>query len=53
MEVVKDNNLISLGKEQIDNLFWELNKELRRKMKKLPRDVKADLYVVGGACVVA
>ena len=49
---VVDSHNISLTKSDMDNLFYELNKELRKKMRKLPRDCKADLYVVGGACVV-
>lgn len=42
-----------LTKLDMDNLFWELNKELRKKLRKMPADYKVDLYVVGGACIVA
>ena len=48
-----DSHDVSLTKSDMDNLFHELNKELRKKLRKMPRDFKADLYVVGGACVVA
>lgn len=48
-----DSHDVSLTKSDMDNLFYELNKELRKKLRKMPRDYKADLYVVGGACVVA
>lgn len=48
-----DSHDVILTKADMDNLFYELNKELRKKLRKMPRDYKADLYVVGGACVVA
>lgn len=48
-----DSHDVSLTKSDMDNLFYELNRELRKKLRKMPRDYKADLYVVGGACVVA
>ena len=48
-----DENKFALNKEQIDNLFRELNKELRKKLRKHPSWYKVDLYVVGGACMVA
>lgn len=39
--------------DKINDLFWELNRELRKRLKRqVPRDFKVDLYVVGGACVV-
>lgn len=48
-----DENKFALNKEQIDNLFRELNKELRKKLRKHPSWYKVELYVVGGACMVA
>lgn len=53
MYTINDCHSTPLTKQDMDTLFYELNKELRKKMRKLPRDYKADLYVVGGACVVA
>lgn len=53
MYTIKDNHNTPLDKEMMDNLFYELNKELRKKLKKMPRGYKAELYVVGGACVVS
>lgn len=50
---IDNTNKKSLSKEEIDLLFIALNKSLRKKMKKLDRDIKLDLYVVGGAAVVA
>lgn len=53
MERILDTHDKSLNKTDLDNLYYELNKELRKKLRKMPRDYKADLYVVGGACVVS
>lgn len=53
MNTIVDRHNKELNKQQIDALFFELNKELRKKMRKIPKDFKANLYVVGGACVVA
>ena len=53
MHTIIDNHDVYLDKSKMDFLFRELNKELRKKMKRLPKDYKADLYVVGGACIVA
>ena len=53
MDRIVDSSNIPLNKAYIDELFSELNKEFRRKMKKISRNIKVDLYVVGGACVVA
>ena len=53
MYTIADNHNTPLTKQMMDNLFFELNKELRKKLRKLPRDYKAELYVVGGACVIA
>lgn len=50
---IVDEHNVELDKNKIDSLFIELNKALRKKMKKQPRGFKATLYVVGGACVVA
>lgn len=47
-----DRHKTPLTKEMIDNLFFELNKALRKKMRKYPSGYKATLYVVGGASVV-
>lgn len=50
---IKDTHDKELTKQDIDNLFYELNKALRKKFKRQPKYFKAELYVVGGACVVA
>ena len=34
-----------LTKLDMDNLFWELNKELRKKLRKMPADYKVDLSI--------
>lgn len=47
-----DRNVISLDKSAIDSIYYELNKELRKKFRGMPRDYRADLYVVGGANIV-
>lgn len=47
-----DKNVISLDKSAIDSIYYELNKELRKKFRGMPRDYRADLYVVGGANIV-
>lgn len=47
-----DYHRVSLGRENIDSLLWELNKALRKKMRKLPSSFKANLYMVGGACAI-
>lgn len=47
-----DKNTINLDKSAIDSIYYELNKELRRKFRGMPRDYRADLYVVGGANIV-
>lgn len=53
MNNIIDSHNTQLSKEKMDFLFYELNKELRKKMRKLPQGHTVDLYVVGGACVVA
>lgn len=53
MYKIVDEHNIALNKETIDSLFYELNKALRKKVRRQPRDYKATLYVVGGACIVA
>ena len=53
MYTIKDNHNNVLTKTEIDNLFFTLNKALRKKLRKQPQGFKADLYVVGGACIVA
>lgn len=50
---IVDSHNKSLNKDDIDNLFYELNKSLRKRLRKQPRDYKVELYVVGGACVVS
>lgn len=50
---IKDTHDKELTKEDIDRLFYELNRALRKKFKRQPKYFKAELYVVGGACVVA
>ncbi len=53
MQRIDDCHSVSLNEAKINDLFWDLNKELRKKLKKqVPKDFKIDLYVVGGACVV-
>lgn len=47
-----DRNVISLDKSAIDSIYYELNKELQKKFRGMPRDYRADLYVVGGANIV-
>lgn len=47
-----DKNIVSLDKLAIDSIYYELNKELRKKFRGMPRDYRADLYVVGGANIV-
>lgn len=48
-----ERNDIALCEGKINDLFWKLNRELRKRLKRqVPRDFKVDLYVVGGACVV-
>lgn len=47
-----DKNTIHLDKSAIDSIYYELNKELRKKFRGMPRDYRADLYVVGGANIV-
>lgn len=42
-----------MNKQQLDNLLWQLNKELRRKMRKVPYGYKVNMYIVGGASVIA
>lgn len=44
-----DSHEKALNKDDIDNLFHEFNKSLRKKMKKYTKDFKATLYIVGGA----
>lgn len=52
MYKIIDIHQTQLTGEMIDNLYYELNKVLRKKMRKYPCGYKATLYVVGGACVV-
>lgn len=50
---IDDCHNVSLNEDRINHLFWDLNKELRKRLRKqVPKDFKIDLYVVGGACVV-
>lgn len=49
--IVERHN-IDLCAGKINDLFFDLNKELRKRMKKTPKEIKMDMYVVGGACVV-
>ena len=44
-----DNHNVPLNKEMIDSLLWELNKALRKKLRRAPYGYKADIYLVGGA----
>lgn len=53
MERIVDEHLKTSNKNDLDNLYYELNKELRKRLRKTPRDYKVDLYVVGGACIVS
>lgn len=53
MQRIDDCHSVSLNEGKINDLFWDLNKELRKRLKKqVPKDFKIDLYVVGGACIV-
>lgn len=52
MYKITDIHQTQLTGEMIDTLYYELNKVLRKKMRKYPSGYKATLYVVGGACVV-
>lgn len=47
-----DKNTIHLDKSAIDSIYYELNKELRRKFRGMSKDYRADLYVVDGANIV-
>lgn len=50
---IDDCHSVSLNEDRINHLFWDLNRELRKRLRKqVPKDFKIDLYVVGGACVV-
>ena len=53
MNTIKDNHDKQLDKQMMDKLFFQLNKELRKKLKRMSKEYKEELYVVGGACVVA
>lgn len=53
MHTIIDSHNVDLDKEFIDKIYYELNKELRKKFRKYSKDYKADLYVVGGACIVS
>ena len=44
---------VIMNREQLDNLLWQLNKELRKKMRKAPYEYKVNMYIVGGASVIA
>lgn len=53
MRRIDDCHSVSLNEGKINDLFWDLNKELRKRIRKqVPKDFKIDLYVVGGACIV-
>lgn len=53
MQRIDDCHSVSLNEGKINDLFWDLNKELRKRLRKqVPKDFKIDLYVVGGACIV-
>lgn len=42
-----------MNKQELDNLLWQLNKELRKRMRKVPYGYKVNMYIVGGASVIA
>lgn len=42
-----------MNKQELDNLLWQLNKELRKKMRKVLYGYKVNMYIVGGASVIA
>lgn len=42
-----------MNRTQLNQLLWELNKELRRKMRKAPYGYKVNMYIVGGASIIA
>lgn len=53
MQRIDDCHSVSLNEGKINDLFWDLNKGLRKRLRKqVPKDFKIDLYVVGGACIV-
>lgn len=53
MQRIDDCHSVSLNEGKINDLFWDLDKELRKRLRKqVPKDFKIDLYVVGGACIV-
>jgi hypothetical protein len=53
MQTISDNHNVALDKNFIDNIYYELNNELRKKFRNCPSEYKADLYVVGSACIVS
>lgn len=42
-----------MDKQQLDSLLWQLNRELRKRMRKVPYGYKVNMYIVGGASVIA
>lgn len=53
MQRIDDCHSVSLNEGKINDLFWDLNKGLRKRLRKqVPKDFRIDLYVVGGACIV-
>lgn len=53
MDIITDTCSTPLNKERIDYMLMQLNKALRKKCRNRPKDFKIDLYIVGGACIVA
>ena len=53
MQRIDDCHSVSLNEGKINDLFWDLNKGLRKRLRKqVPKDFRIDLYVVGGDCIV-
>lgn len=52
MEHIGDFHEKPLTKVDLDTLFYELNKYLRKSMRRTPWDYKVDIYIVGGAYIV-
>lgn len=42
-----------MDRQQLDSLLWQLNRELRKRMRKVPYGYKVNMYIVGGASVIA
>lgn len=46
MQRIDDCHSVSLNEGKINDLFWDLNKELRKRLRKqVPKDFRIDLCV--------